>query len=185
MMKLDSFADVRVKFKNKNKILFNRDSESLKPLLNLVESMNHRILVLWALKTVREIGNSIKPYFFTDDRIDQAIFLCEKWAKGEIKMQPAKKAILEVHHLAKEVKNPIVIAKLHAIGQGLSTIHVKTHAVAMVFYDLTSVVLAHGIDSFEEAVIKRINEYIETLKTCNLEVNNKDIKWNSFLMKDI
>ncbi len=184
MMNSDSFSDVRIKIRNNNKIFFNQNSECLKPLLNLIASMNHRTMVLWALKMVREIHSSIRHYFDTDNRVGQAIILCEKWAKGDIKMQLAKKAILEVHHMAKETDNLRVITKLHAIGQGLSTIHVKTHAIGMVFYDLTSAVLEYGIDSFEEAVKNKINEYIITLKTCNQEIN-KVIKWNSFLMKDM
>ena len=160
-MQANIYSDVFIKYKKGNKLLFNRSSRSLEPLLQLIESQEHRTLVLWAFKFVRELRNSIQDFFPNDERIDKAVSLCESWAKGDIKMPRAKKAILEVHAMAKETPNPIVIAKLHALGQGLSTIHVKTHAIGLLFYELTAIVLENGIDRFEGFTTKRINEYMD------------------------
>lgn len=183
-MQTNIYSDVFTKYQKGNKLLFNRSSRSLESLLQLIDSQDHRTLVLWAFKFVRELGNSIQDFFLNDERIDKTISLCESWAKGDIKMLRAKKAILEVHAMAKETPNPIVIAKLHAIGQGLSTIHVKTHATGLLFYVLTAIVLEYGIDKFEGFTTKRINEYMDILKEFSKEINRTYLKWASFLMKD-
>ena len=99
--------------KGNNYSISSRSLESLLQLIISTEPLGHLNLLT---------GN-IQDFFLNDERIDKTISLCESWAKGDIKMLRAKKAILEVHAMAKETPNPIVIAKLHAIGQGLYVMH--------------------------------------------------------------
>lgn len=183
MISID-FKDVILKIKKGNKILFDRNSPSLQKLLELIRIQNRRTLVLWAFKFIEDIKVLVEPLFPNDQRISVAIHLCKEWAAGREKMPKAKKALLNVHAMAKEIEDQVIIAKLHAIGQGLATIHVETHAIGLAIYDLTSIVLEHGVDNFQEAVNKRIKEYIDILNQCSVDINQIDLNWASFLLRD-
>lgn len=178
------YEDVELKIKRKNKILFTRESKCLKQLLELIRMQKHKTLVLWAFCCVEEL---IKIYDFkypNDFRPTIAYETCKKWASGEIKMREAKICILECHSIAKELDDEYYIAICHAIGQGLSTVHVETHAIGLVMYELTSIVLKNR-DNYYEKVNDKINWYIKILKYFEENVDNTQNKWASFLEKDI
>ena len=87
-------------------------------------------------------------------------------------------------NIAKEIDDEYYIAICHAIGQGLSTVHVETHAIGLVMYELTSIVLKNR-DNYYEKVNDKINWYIKILKYFEDNVDNTQNKWASFLEKDI
>lgn len=95
-----------------------------------------------------------------------------------------KKAILQCHSVTKEINDPIAITLCHASGQACSSVHIETHVIGFVFYDLTVLVLELGIDNFETAVSNRIEQYISTLKSWETEINNHPDPWASFLLDD-
>ena len=178
------YEDVELKIKRKNKILFTRESKCLKQLLELIRMQKHKTLVLWAFCCVEEL---IKIYNFkypNDFRPTIAYETCKKWASGEIKMREAKKCILECHSIAKDLDNEYYIAICHAIGQGLSTVHVETHAIGLVMYELTSIVLKNR-NNYEKKVNDKISWYIKTLRHFEDNVDNVQNKWASFLEKDM
>jgi len=178
------YLDVVQKYNSHNKILFNKNSKSLQPLVNLISQQNHRTLILWAFDIVEDIYRHIDSKFICHPIILNAIKLCKFWSKGQIKMSQAKSAILEVHSLAKETTNPSVIANLHAIGQGLSTVHVKTHALGIVYYELTSLVLENGIINFEDIIDERINHYTRKLLYFQSNIETLSQEWARFLQND-
>ena len=178
------YEDVELKIKRKNKILFTRESKCLKQLLELIRMQKHKTLVLWAFCCVEELIKIYNFKYHNDFRPTIAYETCKKWASGEIKMKEAKRCILECHSIAKEIDDEYYIAICHAIGQGLSTVHVETHAIGLVMYELTSIVLKNR-DNYYEKVNDKINWYIKILKYFEDNVDNTQNKWASFLEKDI
>lgn len=178
------YDDVELKIKRKNKVLFTRDSLCLQELLKLIRLQTHKTLVLWAFYCVEEVIKIYNGKYQDDFRPTIAYETCKKWASGEIKMKEAKRCILECHSIAKEIDDDYYIAICHAIGQGLSTVHVETHAIGLVMYELTAIVLKNR-DNYEEKVNDKIRWYIKTLKYFADNVDNTQDKWASFLEKDI
>lgn len=174
------YEEVIIRWKNKNKLLFTRDSPSLQELMNTIRLSTHQALVLWAFKCVKPIIEDLKTRHDVDS-LDNAFFLVEQWAKGEVKMGLAKKAILDVHSLAKTTSNIIDQALFHAVGQGLAVVHVETHSIGLVIYELTAMVFKQGCSSIDSVVTDKIKIYIDILKKCEKNTNN--YKWASFLDK--
>lgn len=176
------YDDVLIKLKNKNKILFSKDSPSLKKLVDLLEKQTHKILILWAFECAKEPLRILNQKYPNEQRFNQAYDLCQLWAKGEVKMPEAKRAILACHAVAKEIKDPHDIALCHALGQGLSTIHVKAHAIGLVVYELSALVHKFKPDYISE-VDHQIDKYMDTLLYIQKNIDVNDLKWAQFLDK--
>ncbi|NCC55719.1 MAG: hypothetical protein EOM11_09625 [Erysipelotrichia bacterium] len=175
------FSDVDYKIKKKHKILFTKDSICLNNLIHLMDNQNHRVLVLWALNAAKEPLEILKSTYQNENRPLLCIEKSDSWAKGEIPMKIAKKAILDVHHMAKEIHDEEMIALCHAIGHAGATVHVKTHAIGFVIYELTAIVLRNHKENYQEAITRKIEEYETNLKYW---MNHEDIqmrKWAKFL----
>lgn len=177
------YEDVELKLKKKNKILFSRDSKCLKELINLIRVQNHKVLVLWAFECVKTPIKIFESKYPNEKRLTEAFELCQKWASGQIKMPIAKKAILACHSIAHNLDDIYYISLCHAVGQGLSTVHVETHAIGLPLYELTSIVLENKED-YEKKVESKIKYYIDTLLYFQNNINNIDFKWTDFLLKD-
>lgn len=175
------YDDVIKKYQNRNQILFSKNSMSLHPLIKLICEQNRQILILWSFDRVKEIVLSLDDFIANDIRITEGIKVVHEWSKGNAKMPVAKKSILEIHAIAKEINNRVMRAKIHAIGQGLSTVHVKTHALGLIYYELTSIVLKNGIDCFEKEVSQKISYYVETLTNVKKENHQNERQWAKFL----
>lgn len=178
------FYDVIKKYQRHNKILFDHNSVSLLSLINLIENSKHRVLILWAFFMVEQVCSQLKRDNVDDKLILNAVNITKSWSKGLLKMNEAKHSILTVHSMAKEFDNPSIIAKLHAIGHGLSTVHVKTHALGLIFYELTSIVRDFGIEHFESHVIKRIDFYEKKLDYYSNTYDYINQVWASFLIEN-
>lgn len=181
---MEMLYDVKEKYRRKNKILFTRETLCLQELLTMLREQNHRASVMWAFVCVDEIVEELLLKYPDERRILDAVNLCKAWARGDVKMPVAKRAILNVHGIAKEIDNPYDIALIHAIGQGCSAVHVETHAIGLAMYELTAIVLKYGIDNCEAEVSSKISKYIEQLKICEQQVDKGDQKWAPFLMND-
>jgi hypothetical protein len=189
-------SSVEAKLKKGNSILFTRDSECLQDLIRLIELQNHRTLVLWifdCLGAWLPSGSSVpgsnilatfEAKYPLESRPRRAVELGEAWAQGTIKMQIAKKAILEAHAVAKELNDKEAIALVHAIGQGVSTVHVGTHALGLVVYELSALVYKLGPVACETAVRDKITYYQERLLYWQEHSANSSIKWADFLKDD-
>lgn len=179
-----NLEDVKEKYKKKNKILFSRESVCLQNLLELLRLQKHKTIVFWSFLCIDEIAKELLVKYPNEKRVLTAIELCKFWSRGEVKMPIAKKALLAVHSIAKEIDNAHDIALFHAIGQGCASVHVETHAIGIVFYELTAIVLQYGINNCENAIISKINFYIESLKRCENTIDSINLKWADFLLKD-
>lgn len=176
------FEDVEIRLKNKNKIVFTRDSKCLQELINLIRLQKHKTLVLWAFTCVEEPLRQIESKY--DSKVPRIAYeCCKSWAQGDVKMAVAKQAILDCHQLCKQFKDEVSIALCHAIGQGLSTVHVETHAIGLPMYELTAIVLQNK-ENYQEKVINKIRYYIDTLYYFQNNIENDNYKWADFLKKE-
>ena len=176
-------AEVRVKSKQHNQILFSKDSLLLDNLRHLIGQANRRALILWALKLAEETARELAEKYPEDHRPREAIAASGAWASGEIKMPIAKQAILSCHAMAKELTNPADIARCHAVGQACSVVHTAGHALGYPLYALTAIVLELGLDDCRDFIEQRVMYYTQRLcywmeyeKTCQQ-------KWAGFLKK--
>lgn len=181
--KIMDLQDVAVKLKKGNKILFSEDSVCLQELVQLMSTQKRRTLVLWVFECGRETLEMFEDRYPDELRPRKAFDICEQWAQGNVKMPEAKQAILDCHGVCKEIEDEYSIALCHAIGQGLSTIHAKGHALGLAFYELTAIVLRNP-DDYQGAVERKIKRYVDTLKYFEKEVDNLGYKWADFLLKD-
>ena len=168
--------DVRVKIKRKNKILFNFDSACLQEMIVLFDGYDRKTIVLWAFNC------SIWIVKYLEDKYQDSIFsdaydMAYRFAKGEVKLYEAKRYILKVHGFAKEISDNYDIALCHALGQAISSPHVKRHGMGLVFYELTALVLLNGVD--EELLDSKICYYIDMMHDANKLKDN--YQWAKFM----
>ncbi len=178
------FSDVEQKLKKKNMVLFSRDSECLQELKRLIEQQTHRTLVMWALDCAKVPLAQFEEKYPYELRPRAVLGLCEAWARGKIKMPAAKRAILDSHAVAKEIDDRVYGALCHAIGHAGATVHVETHALGLPFYELTSLVLKYGKDSYQKPVHKKIDYYSHRLIYWQENTDKLDVEWAYFLMDD-
>lgn len=177
------FKEVEEKLKRKNAILFSRDSACLQELIFLIQEQTHRTLVLWAFECVQIPLATLEKKYPEEFRAQDAFEICQRWAKGEVKMPVAKRAILECHAICKEINDKSDIALYHAIGQGLSTIHVETHAIGLPIYELSAIVFSNQ-GNYQSKVLAKIEFYKKKINECKEKIDEIDIKWADFLMKN-
>ncbi len=175
---------IESKYKKGNKILFSKDSECLHDLIGLMENQKHVTLVVWALECAKETLSRFEGKYPNEPRPRMALELCEEWARGNIKMPVAKKAILAAHAVAKEIDDKECIALVHAIGHAGATVHVGTHALGLVFYELTAIVRAVGIENCEQAINDKIDFYSERLLYWQNNIEVLNFTWAKFLLDD-
>ncbi|MFZ7132137.1 MAG: putative immunity protein [Eubacteriales bacterium] len=178
------FTDVQIKLKKRNKILFSRDSQCLRELIELIQLQNHRTLVMWALDCSKLPLEKFEAKYPNEDRPRICLELCEEWARGIIKMPIAKQAILDSHAVAKEINDNEYGALCHAIGHAGATVHVETHALGLTFYELSSIVIKYGKDYFEKPVSEKINYYYDLLLYWQENTDNLGLDWADFLLDD-
>ena len=168
--------DVRVKIKRNNKILFNFDSACLQELLAVFDGYDRKTIVLWAFNCSRWIVKYLEDKY-QDSIFSDAYDMAYRFAKGEVKLYDAKRYILEVHGFAKRINDSYDIALCHALGQAISSAHVKKNGMGLVFYELTALVLLNGLD--EETIKNRICYYIDMMHDA-YKVKDK-YQWAKFM----
>lgn len=156
-------AEVQAKAKRNNQILFSRDSLLLADLHQLIKNANRRALVLWALELAEETAQQLEVMYPEDPRPRETVETAREWAKGEIKMPIAKRAILNCHAMAKKLVTPADIARCHAVGQACSVVHTEGHALGYPMYELTAMVLESGVDRCSDAAETRVRHYSNRL----------------------
>ena len=180
------FGDVNLRIKKRNKILFARDSECIQELRKEIGEQNHITLVLWAFECIQIPINELMTKYPDKNEIKMAYDLSYGWAHGTVKMTVAKRAILNCHAIAKELEQEYDIALCHAIGQGCSTVHVETHALGLVFYELTAIVIKHKYKDYQEEVLEKITFYLNKLRWYQENTGNlvKSQTWAEFLIRE-
>ena len=178
------FSDVEIKLKKRNKMLFSRESQCLQELIKLIQIQNHRTLVMWALDCAKLTLEQFEAKYPDEQRPRTCLELCEAWARGEIKMPKAKRAILDSHAVAKEIDDSEYGALCHAIGHAGASVHVETHALGLPIYELTAIVLKYGKDNFPKPVSEKINYYYNRLQYWQENTDKFRLDWSDFLLDD-
>jgi len=177
------YSDVDIKIKKKNKILFSKNSECLKELVELMNSSSHKELVLWAFDCCETTLDIFEEKYQQEKRPRICRDTTIEWSKGKIKMPIAKKAILDCHRVSKEIDDSEYGAMCHAIGHACATVHVQTHAIGLVIYELTSLVIRYGEHSYHKPVTEKIEYYINKLLFWKDDHNSNFREWASFFDK--
>jgi hypothetical protein len=167
------------------KLLFNRDSECIQPLRELIEQQKHRTLAMWAVDCSGPVLNIFERRYPAEKRPYEAIEAAKAWMHGEIKMPVAKAAIHAAHNAATEVEHDAAAcAAARAMGHAAATVHVETHALGLVFYGLTAVVYSTEANYADEAVAKELKRYTDRLLHWEANIENAGIVWAPFLLRD-
>ena len=180
-MPIDIRSSIESKYKNGNRLLFSRNSKCLQDLIRLIELQNHRTLVMWAFDCAQEPLSFFEEKYPNNPRPRKALELCKAWASGKTKMPEAKSAILAVHTAAKEMDDKEFIAIAHAIGHACATVHVVSHALGLVFYELTAIVFRVGLEKCDLPVTQKIDYYEERLLYWQKNIDSGNVPWAKFL----
>ena len=146
----------------------------------------HITLILWVFECLQIPMNEMISKYPDKMEIKMAYDLSNGWAHGKVKKTIAKRAILNCHSLSRELEYERDIALCHAIGQGCSTVHVETHALGMVFYELTAIVIKHKYKDYQVEVLDKIKFYISKLLWYQEHADElvKNQVWAEFLIRD-
>ncbi|MDF2586408.1 MAG: hypothetical protein K0S41_249 [Anaerocolumna sp.] len=167
-------------------MLFARNSECLKDLRRLISEQKHITLVLWAFECLQIPMNELMSKYPDKIEIRKAYEFSNGWAHGTVKMTIAKRAIIRCDAVAKEMDQEYDIALCHAIGQGCRTVQVETHALSMVLYELSAMVIKNHYKDYQTEVLDKITFYINKLKWCQKQVESLESLqgWADFLIRD-
>ena len=97
---MDWYEQMIEKYRRHNQILFDRKSSLLYPLREQIAEQTHFVVVSWCFACMEPILKELEILMPKEKRAQICVEECRRWAKGEIKMPQAKKAILEVHAAA-------------------------------------------------------------------------------------
>ena len=179
---MDVYYDLERKIKQKRKILFSHESKCLMDLISSIEACDRKTLILWAFDCADSIIEKIgKMNPGPSKSVQEAVFICRKWAEGSIGMQEAKKAILSVHNEAKSTDDKSLIALYHAVGQACSTVHTSAHAPGLIYYELTSEVIDSDYSNYEKRIEDKIGWYSSMLEFWKSESQAESFTWADFL----
>ena len=175
------FSDAYERLKRKNKILFSKDSPCLQELACQLSVSGRKAAVLWALECSQKAAEKIEKAYPEDLRPMEAVEKSRLWSQGVIKMPQARKYILAVHAMAREIYNPSHKALCHGVGQGCSTVHTVKHALGLPIYELTSIALEYGFDEGGFLIEEKIYEYLQCLYECRQMSQNSCLLWADFI----
>lgn len=167
------------------KILFSRESECIQPIRTLIEQQKHRTLVAWALDYAPRVLEIFEKQYPDDVRPRQSLELARAWARGDIKMPPAKSAIHAAHNAATEAEcSPAAQAAARAMGHAAATVHVETHALGLVFYGLTAFVYDDTTGHPDDIVKRECGIFYDRLLYWQNHIDDTQTPWAGFLLRD-
>ncbi len=167
------------------KLLFSRESDCIQPIRNLIEKQRHKTLVAWALDCAPRVLEIFEKKYPEEQRPRQALETAAAWARGEVKMPVAKKAIHTAHNAATAVEGDYAAqAAARAAGHAAATVHVETHALGLVFYGLTAFIYAADPNVADDIVEKELKWFYDRLIYWEANIDKIDTIWASFLMRD-
>ena len=132
----------------------------------MLEGADRVTVALWGLEQADRVAHILSDSHPEHDEPAETVRLCSLWCHGEIKMPEAKRAILDVHAMAKLMDDPVDVALCHAVGQGCSCVHTPKHALGLPVYELTAVFLRGGDPG------ELVSTYIDSLKRISAEEKN-------------
>lgn len=159
-------------------ILFTRVSPCLGRLSEDLNAADRRTIVIWALENAARVAADLDASHPNDPRPSAAVSACTSWSMGDVLMPVAKRAILDVHAMARDMDDPADAALCHAVGQRCSCVHTPKHALGLPIYELTAAFLRSGGD--QSSIERIMDAYLGTLGRAVLEAQKPRI-WAGFL----
>jgi len=178
------YSDVELKLKKKRKILFSAKSQSLQELISLMQIQNRRTLVMWALDCARQTLKHFEEKYPDEARPGKCLEICEAWARGDVKMQTAKRAILDAHAAARDIDDSEYSALCHAIGHAGAAVHSGKHALGLPLYELSAIVFRYGKDGFAGPVTEKIDYYHDRMLYWQENTDKLGLEWAGFLTNE-
>ena len=172
MMDNNLKTELELKMKKGRILLFDHESDLLIPLQLKLSSLSHRALICY----IHDIIKSMLTQYDLSSYHETIIDATNKnwlWATGKIKMDAAKKTILNLHLQAKTASKQHAYL-LHAIAQGLSVTHTKRHAMGLAFYELSGLYEKYRNT---DIIQSRITWYLS--RSNNIEI--PDTPWANFI----
>lgn len=125
---------------------------------------DQRILALWAADCAEHVLPYFEEKYPKDDRPRKAIEACRAWAAtGMFRMADIRKASLEAHAAAREVKEDAAACyAARAAGQAVATAHVPTHSIGAAAYAIKAV--AAHYNNADNSIIKERNWQLQRLQ---------------------
>ena len=149
--------------------------KSVSEILNIPfsEKINHqifqsdkKILALWAIDCCHRVLPFFEQIYPNDTRPRDALETLKEWLDTEtFKMSVIRKASLDAHAAAKEVKEDYAKYIAHAAGQAVATAHVPTHALGCSVYCIRAVAAYTG--NLTDGTINEKNwqlQYLQKIK---------------------
>lgn len=137
------------------KTLGSPDSPPAQALLGLVQAREKQVVAAWAISFAKQ---RLLPVFEHacpgDTRVQEALDAGEAWLKGALGFPVVKGIILNrAHAVARELEDrPAAQAAARACAQAASAIHVKEHALGLLYYGAAALAYAQlGTDGDKEA----------------------------------
>lgn len=103
---------------------------------------DHKALARWAIDCANRVLPLFEEKYPQEKRPQHALEILEEWIKtGEFKMAVIRKASLDSHAAAREVKKEDEAARFvaRACGQAVATAHVPAHAFGASLYALKAI----------------------------------------------
>jgi hypothetical protein len=108
------------------------------------DSMNSRLLALWAADCAEHVLYLFEEKYPDDDRPRKAIEALHKWIRGEMQVGQVRIAASAAHAAARESGDPVATAVARAAGQAAATAHVRGHARHAAQYAIKAIKEADG-----------------------------------------
>ncbi|MDD3028225.1 MAG: hypothetical protein PHI41_09305 [Erysipelotrichaceae bacterium] len=179
-----AIEEVERRLKRDNKILFARDSPSLASLVAILETMDKKAVVLWALDQATAVVMELDGKYPEIGLFVESLNLANLWFQGQVKMAPVKNAILQLHKIAGEFeKDGSTRAdglKIRALAHGLATIHSKKHAIGLPMYYLSALV-CRDKDNYQVLVTDMIKQYRAALEYYDSHLSECNVHWAKFM----
>lgn len=176
---------VNQRLQRQGKLLFNQASLDLGDLPLRLESCPRQVVVIFALEQSSELVGELERLWPGNSLFIKSLFLGYQWLQGQIKMAPVKKAILDLHQLAKNIERfpqyKSVSLKIRALGQGLATIHAPGHALGLPLYYLSAMVYDNP-EHYQAEVAIQVARYLSRLEYHQDHLDCYNIHWAPFLM---
>jgi hypothetical protein len=112
-----------------------------KPIEELVDRTDHRILAIWVADCAERSLHYFEKRAPKDDRPRKAIEAIRTWVKtGVFRMADVRGTSLAAHAAARAVEDDDAArSAARAAGQAMATAHVRTHSIAAAIYAATAV----------------------------------------------
>lgn len=168
-------------------MLVNKEHPAVLPVAAMIAGQKHTTAVLWALHSAPHVLEFFETRHRDEYRPRLALEAGHAWARGQIKMPVARRAILDAHKAAGEVgaSDPAGEAAARAVAHASATVHAQTHAIGLVIYGVTT--FAYGSPGYpddKDAIIAReCAWYLEQLEYWVARSDDEPGPWAAFLTK--